>query len=81
MEHFTISNVVDQHPIRLYKLNDLNGEPLKGSFYRDELEPILDNTYYVEKILKRRGKDVFVKWLGWGSDFNSWIPKTNIVDK
>lgn len=78
LEHFVISQVIRQHPMIVYKLKDYNGDEVKGTFYRAELEPIKENTYYIEKILKTRGKDILVKWLGWGTEYNSWIPKSNI---
>ena len=39
----------------------------------------------VDKIIKERkmkGKqpEVLVKWLGWPSKFNSWIPKNDVKD-
>jgi transposase InsO family protein len=80
LEHFRIREIVDRNLIPVYKLEDYNGEPVKGIFYREELEPISSNTYYIEKILKKRGNEIFVKWLGWGPEFNSWIPKSNITN-
>lgn len=30
-------------------------------------------TYLVEKIIKRKRKKVFVKWLGFDDSYNSWL--------
>lgn len=54
------------------------GEPVDGSFYRDELQPIRENEYRIERILKRRktpeeNEELFVNWLGWSAKYNSWI--------
>ena len=59
---------------------------LLESFYESELSVVdkRDDIYKVEKILKRKkvkGKEmILVKWLGYSSKHNSWIPKEDIVD-
>lgn len=35
--------------------------------------------YFVEKVIKKRGRKVFVKWLGLPSSENSWIDSTNVL--
>jgi len=67
-----------------YLLESLEGEPIRGCFYEAELQKTSSpNAYLVEKILKRRKKNhidqLFVKWLGFPNQFNSWIDKTDIV--
>ena len=69
-------------PVIVYKLEDLSGEDIDGTFYEQELS--LDSTkeYKVEKILRKKkikGKEyALVKWLGYGNKFNSWEPIENI---
>lgn len=69
----------------MYKLKDLAGDPIEGTFYESELQKVIkseDVSYRVEKILKRRrhGKthEVYVKWEGWPKKFNSWIPESSL---
>ena len=63
----------------VYRLTDDQGEDIKGEFYNEELQAIDENRYLIEKFLKKK-KDTsgnflyFVKWKGWPSKFNSWIP-------
>ena len=70
----------------MYELEDHKKEPIIGKFYESELSAVIkkDDLYRVEKILKRKkvkGKEmVLVKWLGYSSTHNSWIPKENVVD-
>ena len=64
---------------RVYKLQNIRGEPIDGSYYQEEIQPIKENEYQIEKILKRRTnpngkKDVLVKWKGWSERFNTWVP-------
>ena len=59
-----------------YYLKDLNDEKIEGSFYEQELQKTSfkkDDEYIIEKILKRKGNQIYVKWKGYDSSFNSWI--------
>ena len=61
-----------------YELKDLMGEPIKGSFYKEELQKVTkhDDVFKVEKILKTRRQNgklqYFVGWLGYPPKFDSW---------
>ena len=35
--------------------------------------------FMVEKVTKRKGDKLYVKWKGYDSSFNSWIDKRDIV--
>ena len=37
--------------------------------------------YLVEKVLRKKGDKVYVKWLCFDSSHNSWIPKKNVEVK
>ncbi|XP_011635951.1 uncharacterized protein LOC105426429 [Pogonomyrmex barbatus] len=37
------------------------------------------NVYLVEKVLGKRGNEVYVKWLGFDNSHNSWIHKSNVL--
>ena len=34
--------------------------------------------FRIEKILKRKGDKLYVKWKGYNNSFNSWINKKNL---
>ena len=36
-------------------------------------------TSRIEKVIRRKGDKLYVKWKGYDSSFNSWIDKKNIV--
>ena len=82
-EIFTISKQIPCDP-PVYKLKDLDGEELKGTFYEKELQKIIkeDDVYEIEKILKKRGRGnnvhYLVKWLGYPNKFNSWVPASEL---
>ena len=33
----------------------------------------------VEKVIKRKGDKLYVKWKGYNNSFNSWIDKKDII--
>lgn len=77
-EIFQIFKVKETFP-RTYLLKDSKNEEIKGSFYEFELSKVKHSDYYlVEKIIKRRGDKVFVKWLGMDKSFNSWVERNTI---
>ena len=77
-EIFTISKILDTNP-KTYILKDYNGDELKGSFYREELQLSRqpEDFYLIEKVIDekkvRNKKQYLVKWLGYSDKFNSWI--------
>jgi len=74
-ETFVLDAVEPTHPIT-YRLKDYQGQPIQGGFYQEELTSVkYRDVYIIEKVLKRRGNRLFVKWLGFDSSHNSWIEK------
>lgn len=82
-ELFEVSGIKKTDPIT-YTLKDLNGEDIKGSFYKENLVKSKQKVYYIDKILSRRTrngiKEVRVSWSGYGSKFNQWIPASEVVN-
>ena len=68
-------------PRVIYELEDRGGEPIKGSWYREELQPISRNRYLIERIIRKRKhprSEILVKWQGWPTKFNTWIPSDDV---
>ncbi|XP_068993912.1 uncharacterized protein [Neodiprion pinetum] len=61
-EIFTIGRVENTHPVT-YELKDYRDQRIAGGFREQELLKIehLD-IYLVEKVLKKRGRKIYVKW-------------------
>ncbi len=78
-EIFKIARVFRGDP-NMYELVDVDDEPIIGKFYEEELSAInkTDDVYRVEKILKRRKGQALVKWAGYDSKHNSWVPIKDI---
>lgn len=78
-EIFKIRSVQNTNPTT-YLLEDYQGNPIKGGFYKEEIQSTrFPNTYLVEKVLKTKEDKAFVKWLGFPSHHNSWINKKEIL--
>lgn len=78
-EIFSIRKVRLTNPIT-YLLKDYKNENILGTFYNEQLQKVkYPDVYLVERILKRKGNKVFVKWLGFDNTHNSWIDKKNVL--
>ena len=84
-ETFTVAQRIARDP-PVYKLKELDGELIKGTFYETELQKVIepkDHLFRVEKVLRRRGKggqaEVLVHWKGRPKKYDSWIPARQLV--
>jgi Chromo (CHRromatin Organisation MOdifier) domain len=93
-ETFVIASCL-RRPELVYRLKDLQNEPIIGTFYHDELQRIErksaddkngdEKVYKIERELRKRFNkktgtaEVFVKWVGYPNKFNSWVKATNLV--
>ena len=62
-----------------YVINDLNNKQINGTFYEKEFQKIDQQEFRIEKVTKKKGNKVYVKWKGYDSSFNSWIDKNDLV--
>ncbi|XP_046751339.1 uncharacterized protein LOC124414440 [Diprion similis] len=77
-EIFTIIQVENTNPVT-YKLKDYQGQPIAGGFYEQGLLKVeYPDIYLVEKVLQKRGKKLYVKWLGFDNTHNSWINESDM---
>ena len=75
-EVFVVTHV-RRHPIVTYRLSEWDGTPIKGTFYEHDVQKVQvsdDSLFRVEKVLKRKGRNVLVRWKGWPAKYDSWIP-------
>ena len=79
-EVFIIKNVKNTIPWT-YVINDLNGEEIIGAFYEKELPKTNQEEFRIEKVIRRKGDKLYVKWKGYDNSFNSWIDKANLIQK
>lgn len=78
-EIFTITKIQFTQPVT-YLLKDYNKNEIAGAFYEPELQKVKQpDVYLVEKIVKRRGDKVLVKWLGFDESHNTWQNKDKLL--
>ena len=78
--------VITQTPFT-YKIKDLEGELVKGTFYSHELQRVeKDQIYEIDSVLDQRKrkvgkkwvKEIKVHWKGYPSKFDSWILESDL---
>ena len=77
-EIFVVSKIKNTVPW-IYVINDLNGEEIIETFYEKELQKTNLQKLRIEKVIKRKGEKLYVKWKGYNNSFNSWIDKKDLV--
>ena len=50
-----------------------------GTFYEKKLQKMNQEELRIEKVIKRKGDKMYVKWKGYDNSFNSWIDKKDLI--
>ena len=58
---------------------DLNGKEIVGTFYKERLQKTNQTEFTAEKVIKRKGDKIYVKWKSNENSFKIWINKKDIV--
>ena len=77
-EVFIVKNVKNTVP-STYVISDLKGEGVIGLFYEKELQKTNQEEFRIEKVIKKKGDKLYVKWEGCNNSFNRWIDKKYIA--
>ena len=77
-EVFVVSKIKNTVPWT-YVINDLNGEEITGTFYEKELQKTNQKEFRIEKVIKRKGDKLYVKWKSYDNSFDRWINKKDLV--
>ena len=76
-EVFIISEIRPTNPIT-YKIKDLNGEEIEGTFYREELQKTDQTIFRIERVIRKTKDKALVKWKGYPDQFNRWVSLKNL---
>ena len=71
-EVFVVSRVVPG-PVTTYRVKEMDGTPLQGTFYAQDLQKVTvdeKTMWRVDKVVKRKPGQVFVSWKGWPAKYN-----------
>ena len=61
-----------------YVIEDLNGKKVVGTFYEKEIQMTNQTEFRIEKVIKKKCDELYVKWKGCDNSFNSWIDKKTL---
>ena len=73
---FLVQQIYTTQPVVTYKQTEWNWTPIKVTFYEEDVQKVVvpdDALFRIDKVLKRKGKRVFVSWKGWPKEYNSWV--------
>ena len=76
-EVFVVTKIKNTVPWT-YVINDLNGEEIIGTFYEKELQKTNQQEFKIEKVIRRKGDKLYVKWKEYDSSFKSWINEKDL---
>ena len=77
-EVFVVSKIKNTVPWT-YVINDLNGEEIIRTFHKKELQKTNQQEFRIDKVIKRKGDKLYVKWEAYDNSFKSWIDKKDLV--
>ena len=66
-----------------YFINDLSGEEIIGTFYEIKNKKTTKNKslgFRIEKVIKRKGNKLYLKWNKYNDLSNSWIHKKDLIE-
>ena len=64
-----------------YVISNLNGEETVGTFYERELQKTNQNKFRVEKVIKRKGNNQYVKCKGYDNFLTVGLIKRHIMSE
>ena len=85
-EIFSIAHIIKGHPT-VYKIKDYGGEPIKGTFYSEELQKVIEpESFDIEKVIRKKKNpdgsvSCLVKWKGYPEKFNSYVLEKDLKKK
>jgi len=84
-EIFIIDSVNRSHVPVTYSIKDLDGNIVKGNFYREELIPVINKELYGIQILKKRKRnkklEFLIRYVDYPNSESQWVPAINQVEK
>jgi hypothetical protein len=85
-EVFKVAVRIPSQPPR-YKLVDLMGEEIKGSFYEAEMQKVSttrDTEYKIDRVISKKKingvQHALVSWYGYPAKFQSYVPVSELKD-
>ena len=61
-------------------MRDFNGKEIVRMFYEKESQKTNQKEFRTEKVIKKKGCKLYVKWKGYDNSFNSWVDNLTAVE-
>ena len=61
-----------------YVISNLSGQPITGIFMKKNCKKLVQKIR-IEKVLKRKGDKLYVKWKGYVNSLNCWIDTKDLI--
>ena len=65
-------------------MDEWDGTKVEGTFYSQDLQKVTvedDDLFRINKIVKRKGDKVLVRWKGWPDKYDTWLNKSAVLKK
>ena len=71
--------VINDHMLLMISLRTYIIKEITRTLYEKELKKANQKEFRIEKVIKRKGDKIHVKWKGYDNSFNDWIDKKDLV--
>ena len=62
-----------------YIINDLNGEEIALTFHKKESPKTNQIKFRIEKVIRKKGNKLYLKWMDYDNTFNNWIDMNDVL--
>ena len=74
-EEFFVTKKDKNTVVRIYATNDFNNGAIVGTFDEKGLQKPIQKEFRPERVIKREGDKIHVKWIGYGNSFRVGLIK------
>jgi len=73
--HYIVGEVLVTLPYTYRIKDDEEGKFLPGTYYEQQLQklPKVPDFHRIERVIRRKGKKMFVEFMGWPDKYNQWV--------